>query len=118
MPSFFRIMGRFAGRAMRNQAVNVAVNRTSQIVYHEMRLADIKMKLRLLKRKRTHHLHILGRTVYRITANNSGEQFDDTHTSTLTRVLREIDLEIEEAAGELERRKKEQTAKEQRPSQQ
>ena len=111
MPSVFRIMGRFAGHAMRNQAVNVAVNRASRRVYREMRLADIRMKLGLLRRKRTHHLHLLGRTVYRLAAHNNGEPFDDTRTSTITRVLHEIDLEIEEAAGELERRKTEQVQK-------
>ncbi|MFC1511901.1 hypothetical protein ACFL5H_01740 [Candidatus Latescibacterota bacterium] len=111
MSTIFRIMGRFAGHAMRSHAINMVVNRASRRVYREMLLADIKIKLGLLRRKRTHHLHLLGRTVYRLASSNNGEPFDDTHTSTITRVLCEIDLEIDEAAGELERRKTEQVQK-------
>ena len=104
MASFYRSMGRLAGRAMRNQAVNTAVSKASRTLYREMTLADIKLKRRLLEKKRAHHITLLGKTVYHLTANGH-DPLADAHTLTITRVLKEIDLEIEAATDEIERRK-------------
>ncbi len=107
MASIFRIMGLLAGHAMKNQAINVAVNTASKIVNREMRLTDIRLKLRLLKRKRDHHIKLLGRTIYRLSINHC-ESLDTENTRTITRVITEIDCEIKAARDELERRKAEE----------
>lgn len=108
MASIFRIMGHAAGRALKHQAVNTAVRKTSSFMYREMALADIKLKLRLLEKKRAHHIRLLGRTVYRLTSNDI-PPLDDSHTQTIVRVLREIDLEIGAASEELARRNEQKT---------
>jgi hypothetical protein len=109
MPSIFRIMGLLAGRAMKNQGINLAVTATSKLVYREMRLTDIRLKLGLLKRKRDHHIKLMGKIVYRLSTNNC-PTFDIESTRTLTHVLLDIDSEITLASMELERRKAEEQA--------
>ncbi len=103
MAAFFRVMGRFAGRALRSHAMDTVVMKVSGYVLSEMRLADIKLKLRLLRQKRTHHISLLGKTVYRL-VNNDINPFNDSHTRTISNVLREIDLEITAMEEELKHR--------------
>ncbi len=103
MATFFRVMGRLAGRALRSHAMDSVVTKVSGYVLSEMRLADIKLKLRLLRQKRTHHISLLGKTVYRLFTNDI-DPFNDSHTRTISNVLREIDMEITAMEEELERR--------------
>lgn len=104
MVNFFSTMGRLAGYAIRSHAVDRAITKVASYVLSEMKLADIKLKLKMLKQKRNKHLKLLGKTVYRLYANDI-EPFKDNHTQTIARVLREIDMEIKEVDKELQRRK-------------
>ena len=104
MAYFFRVAGRLAGQALRSHAVNRAMAKAAGYVLSEMKLADIKLKLKLLQQKRNRHLNLLGKTIYRLTANDI-EPFTSKYTLTITRVLREIDMEIEAVNDELERKK-------------
>ena len=103
MAYFFRTMGRVTGYVLKSHAVDRAVTKAASYLLSEMKLADIKLKLKLLRQKRTRHLKLLGKTVYRL-YNNNIYPFNDEHTQTITRVLREIDMEIEEVDKELQRR--------------
>ena len=104
MANFFRVAGRLARQALRSHAVNRAMAKATGYVLSEMKLADIKLKLKLLQQKRKRHLALLGKTIYRLIINDI-EPFTNKHTQTITRVLREIDMEIDAANDELERRK-------------
>ena len=104
MANFFRTMGRLTGYALKSHAVDRVITKAGSYILSEMRLADIKLKLKLLRHKRTRHLKLLGKTVYRLCANDI-DPFKDEHTKTITRVLREIDIEIKEVDAELQRRK-------------
>ena len=104
MAYFFRTIGRFTGYVVRSHAFDKALSKTVNYIHSEMKLADVKLKLRLLRQKRTHHLKLLGKTVYRLYINDI-EPLNDKNTQTITRVLREIDMEIEEVKEELKRRK-------------
>jgi len=104
MTQFFRTMGRLTGYAIRSHAFDRVISKAGSYLLSEMRLADIKLKLKLLRQKRTRHLRLLGKTVYRLSTNEI-EPFKDNHTQTIIRVLREIDMEIEEVDTELQRRK-------------
>ena len=104
MAYFFRVVGRLAGQALRSHAVNRAMAKAAGYVLSEMKLADIKLKLKLLQQKRNRHLNLLGKTIYRLIINEI-EPFTNKHTQTITRVLREIDMEIEAVEAELQHRK-------------
>ena len=104
MANFFRTMGRLTGYALKSHAVDRVITKAGSYILSEMRLADIKLKLKLLRYKRTRHLRLLGKTVY-LLYNNNIYPFNDEHTRTITRVLREIDMEIKEVDAELQRRK-------------
>jgi len=112
MAQFFRALGRFTGYVVRSHAFDKAISKTVNYIHSEIKLADVKLKLKLLRQKRTHHLELLGRTIYRLSVNNV-EPFNDKNTQTITRVLREIDMEIEEVNNELERRKQSEQQKKQ-----
>ena len=103
MVNFFSTMGRITGYVLKSHAVDRAVTKAASYLLSEMRLADIKLKLKILRQKRTRHLKLLGKTVYRL-YNNNIYPFNDEHTQTITRVLREIDMEIKEVDKELQRR--------------
>ena len=105
MAHFFRIMGRFAGRAFRSHAFDRTVTVMSGYIISEMRLADLKAKRALLRRKHTNHLKLLGRTVYRLISNEVNP-LNENHINTIVRVLGEIEHEIMAVEEELERRKK------------
>ncbi len=107
MAHFFRTMGRLTGYAIRSHAFDRAISKAGSYLLSEMRLADIKLKLKLLKQKRTRHLRLLGKTVYNLYINDV-EPLKDEHTQTIIRVLREIDMEIEEVDAELQRRKQQE----------
>lgn len=103
MAQYMRIMGRLAGRAIRTQVVDQAIRKASIYITSEIRLADIRMRLKILRQKRTRHLTILGRTVYRLIVNEvniSGNERIDM----LIRVLSEIDSEIEATEESLRQR--------------
>ncbi len=104
MAYFLRVVGRLARQALRSHAVNRAMAKVAGYVLSEMKLADIKLKRKLLQQKRNRHLNLLGKTIYRLIINDI-EPFTNKHTQTVTRVLREIDMEIEAVNDELERRK-------------
>ena len=112
MANFFRVAGRLARQALRSHAVNRAMEKATGYVLSEMKLADIKLKLKLLQQKRNRHLNLLGKTIYRLTANDV-EPFTNKQTQTVTRVLREIDMEIEAVNDELDRRKQYEKQKKQ-----
>lgn len=100
MAQFFSIMGRLAGQAMKTHAIDRAVTTAAGYIASEVRLAEVRLKLAILRRKRTRHLTILGRTVYRLLANDISPAGDE-RVVTLSRVLREIDGEIEAVEQEL-----------------
>ena len=104
MANIFRTMGRLTGYALRSHAFDRAISKAGTFLISEMKLADIKLKLKISRQKRTRHLKLLGKTVYRL-YNNNIFPFDDEHTQIIIRVLREIDMEIEDADTELQRRK-------------
>ena len=104
MTKFFITLGRLTGRAIKTHTFEKAVSKSAKYLLSEMRLADIRLKLKLLRQKRARHLRLLGKTVYRLTLNEI-EPLKDKHIQTITRVLREIDIEIEQVNSELERRK-------------
>ena len=114
MAQLLRTIGRLAGYAARSHAFDKALSKTADFLHTEIRLADIKLKLSVLQRKRNNHLKLLGKTVYNLYAN-AVEPFDDTHTRTISRVLREIDMEIEETAEQLEIRKRQEQEKKNPP---
>ena len=97
-------MGLLTGRALKSKAVNRTLTKAAGYIAAEMRLSDIKLKRSLLRKKRTQHLTILGRTVYRLLSNNVNPK-NDRRIDTLSRVLNEIDGEIETVEQELQRRK-------------
>ena len=103
MAHFFRTMGRLTGRALKTRAVDRAISNASVYILSEMKLADIKLKRAVLRRKRTRHLTILGRTVYRLTINDVNPAADE-RLAVISRVLKDIDGEIEEVEDELKRR--------------
>jgi len=107
--SIYRTMGRLAGQAMKNEAVNQTVRQTSAFVYREMELAEVRIKIQLLGRKRAHHIRLLGKTVYRLTLNDV-EPLTHPQVITIASVIGEIDTEIALASSELERRKQQQSS--------
>lgn len=112
MAYFFRTIGRFTGYVVRSHAFDKALSKTVNYVHSEIKLADVKLKLKLLRQKQTHHLKLLGKTVYRLYINDI-EPLNDKNTQTITRVLREIDMEIKDVNEELERRKQSEQQKKQ-----
>ena len=104
MAHYMRILGRVAGRAVRSHAFDRAISVATGYVISEMRLVDVRAKRKLLKMKRENHLHLLGRTVFRLHENGI-EPLNDEHTVNIVRVLREIDEELKTVDEELERRK-------------
>ncbi len=104
MAQYFRVLGRVAGQAFKSQAIDRAVNVAVDYVLSEVRLADVRARRVLLRRKRANHLSILGRTVYRL-VDNDIEPMNDEHTLTIIRVLKEIDEEIRIVEEEIERRR-------------
>jgi|GEM_PF-3025157 hypothetical protein len=107
MARLFRTIGRLAGYAVRSQAFDKALAKTADFLHTEIKLADIKLKLGVLRKKRQNHLKLLGKTVYNLHTNEI-EPFNDTHTQTISRVLREIDMEIEQTDEQLEIKKRQE----------
>ena len=103
MAQFFRIMGRLAGQAIKSHAIDRAVATAAGYITSEVRLAEVRLRLAILRRKRTRHLTILGRTVYRLLANNIDPAVD-ARVATISRVLREIDGEIAAVEHELQQK--------------
>ena len=100
----FRTMGRLTGYLLKTEAVDRAVSMTTRFALTEMKCADIRLKITLLKRKRERHITLLGKTVYRL-ALNEQDIVDNDKISMISRVLIEIDIEIDQAVAELARRK-------------
>jgi hypothetical protein len=94
---------------MKNEAVNQAVRQTSAYIYREMELAEIRIQIQLLEKKRAHHIRLLGKTVYRLSLNGV-EPFSHQQVTTIASVIDEIDTEIASASSELERRKQQHAA--------
>ncbi|MCE5251090.1 hypothetical protein LLG96_12810 [bacterium] len=100
MANMFIIMGRLTGRALSSHVIDRAISTATTYIVSEVRLADIKLKRTILRRKRTRHLTILGRTVYRLTLHDIDPSVDE-RVLRISRVLVEIDREIEIAEQEL-----------------
>ena len=103
-------MGLLTGRALRSRTVNRTLTKAADYIAAEMRLSDIKLKRTLLRKKRTQHLTILGRTVYRLLENDINPK-NDRRIDMLSRVLNEIDGEIEVVEQELHCRKEREKQK-------
>ena len=101
MAGLMRTLGRFAGHVMKTQAFETA----SKFIAFEMKLADLRIKIRLLKQKKRRHLLILGRTIYRLKLNGF-EIIENPQVDTLIRVIIEIETEIDIFKNELTRRQK------------
>jgi len=99
-----RTMGRFTGYLIRSHAIDRAVSAATKYALREIKCTDIRLKIALLRKKREHHLTLLGRTVYRLFINEQ-DPLTDNHIHTITIVLSEIDTELEQACAELARRK-------------
>jgi len=110
MINLFKVAGRLAGRALRSQAFNRGMTVAAGYIVSEMKLTDVRAKRTLLRRKRTNHLILLGRTVYRLILNDVDPLRDD-HIHKIVRVLGEIDMEISMIEDELQRRRKEEEKK-------
>ncbi|MFC1693553.1 hypothetical protein ACFL1R_08625 [Candidatus Latescibacterota bacterium] len=93
MAHFFRLMGRFAGRAIRSHAFDRAVTAAAGYVLSEMKLTDLKAKRMLLKHKYATHLRLLGKTVYHLYINDI-EPLGEDHIRKICGVLGEIEQEI------------------------
>ncbi|MFC1537875.1 hypothetical protein ACFL6H_00495 [Candidatus Latescibacterota bacterium] len=114
MARIFRTLGRLTGYAIRSQTFDKALSKTAAFLQTEIKLADVKLKLKLLRRKRIHHLKLLGKTIYRLHLNEV-EPIDNNHTHTISRVLREIDMEIEDTNEQLEIKKRQEQEKKKNP---
>jgi hypothetical protein len=101
MAGLMRTLGRFTGHVMKTQAFNTA----SKFIAFEMKLADLRIKIRLLKQNKRRHLLILGRTIYRLNLNGV-EITENSQVNTLIRVITEIQTEIDIFKNELIRRQK------------
>lgn len=110
MANLFKIAGRLYGRAMLSKPVNDTVKAAKKYVFTEMKLTDLKMRVALLKRKHQTHLTLLGRTVYRLMANEV-DPAEHPQVRIILSVLAEIDGEIASAEQELVRRRAEERAK-------
>lgn len=99
MAGLMRTLGRFAGHIIKTQAFNSA----SKYIAFEMKLADLRIKIRLLRQKKRRHLLILGRTIYHLKLNGF-EIEENQQVDTLLRVITEIETEIDIFKNELVRR--------------
>ena len=104
MAQIFRIVGRLAGKAVKTHMFDRVFASAAGYVLSEMRLADIRLKRKFLIQKRDRHFTLLGRTVYRLIINEVNPESDE-RVSAISRVLGEIDSEIEMVDSELKRRK-------------
>lgn len=104
MAQIFRIVGRLAGKAIKSHMFDRAFASAAGYVLSEMRLTDIRLKRKFLIQKRDRHYTLLGRTVYRLIINEVNPESDE-RVSAVSRVLDEIDIEIEMVDSELKRRK-------------
>lgn len=110
MANLFKIAGRLYGRAMQSKPVSETVKVTRKYFFTEMKLTDIRIRIAVLKRKRTVHLTLLGRTVYRIIANG-GDPPNHPQILNILSVLGEIDSEIDSSESECVRRRAEERAR-------
>lgn len=104
MASIFTIAGRLTGKILKQPAVARVVHSVTHYISTEVQLSEIRLRLEMLKKKRKRHHTILGRAIYRLLSNNV-PPFENPQVNTTIRVLHEIDLEIEAAEYEFERRK-------------
>jgi len=104
MAYFIRVLGRLTGRAVKSHAFDRAITAASVYIVSEMKLADLRAKRSLLRRKRSNHLRLLGKTVYRLIENGI-EPLGEDHVRTILRVLDEIGGEIGQVEDELARRR-------------
>jgi len=105
MAHYIRVLGRLAGRAVRSHAFDGAITAAAGYVVSEFRLADLRAKSALLKRKNTNHLRLLGKTVFRLIQNDI-DPCSDEHVIKIVNVLNEIGQEIAAVEEELKRRRK------------
>jgi hypothetical protein len=106
MTSIFKIAGRLYGRAARSEtakSASRAFEAAKRAVVRETGIAQVRLRIALLKRKRTAHLTLLGKTVHRLIKN---EVDPSTHPQVraIIAVLGEIEYEIAEAEADLRRR--------------
>lgn len=106
MTSIFKIAGRLYGQAMRSEtakSASRAVEAAKRAVVRETGIAQVRLRVALLRRKRTAHLTLLGKTVHRLIKN---EVDPSTHPQVraIIAVLEEIEGEIAAEEEELGRR--------------
>jgi hypothetical protein len=106
MTSIFKIAGRLYGQAMRSEtakSASRAVGMAKRAVVRETGIAQVRLRIALLRRKRTAHLTLLGKTVHRLIKN---EVDPSTHSQVraIIAVLEEIEGEIAAEEEELGRR--------------
>jgi hypothetical protein len=112
MASIFSIAGRLYGNLARSDAGRDTVRALEdarRAVMREAGVARVRVRIAILKRKRTVHLALLGKTVHRLITN---EVDPGTHAQvdTIISVLGEIDREIAAEEGELAVRRGENTS--------
>lgn len=104
MPNYLAVIKRVAQTVAASPAFDRTIAIAAGYVISEMRLTDLRAKKVFLKRKRTNHLRILGRTVYRLSQNDI-DAMADSRVAMIVKVIGEIDTEIITVENELERRK-------------
>ncbi len=104
MAQYMKTVGKLAARAAKSQAFDKALSVAASYILSELRLTDLRAKRVLLKQKREHHIHLLGRTTYRL-VDSGIEPMTDEHVTTIIRVLEEIDSEIRAVEEEFQRRR-------------
>jgi len=110
MAHYIKILGRLTTRAIKSHAFDKALSVATHYILREMRLADLKAKRVLLKRKREIHLHLLGKTAFRL-IDSEIDPVSDSHTATIVQVLDEIGTEIQVVDTEIIRRREAEKAK-------
>ena len=109
MARFIRIMGRLTGHALKSHAVERTLGKAAGYMKSEIRLTDVRLRRSILRQKRTRHFAILGRTVYRLRKNGI-DPASDERIDVLSRVLREIDIELERVDEEIKLRRERERA--------
>lgn len=106
MTSIFKIAGRLYGQAMRSEtakSASRAVEAAKRAVVRETGIAQVRLRIALLRRKRTAHLTLLGKTVHRL-VKNEVEPSTHPQVRTIIKVIGEIECEIAAEETEFRRR--------------
>ena len=103
MTSIFTIVGRLYGRAVRSDAgkgAARAVDVARRTVVRETRLARMRLRAALIRKKFETHLALLGKRVYRLIKNGEDPEYNP-QVLEIIEVLGIIEGEIAAAEAEL-----------------